>query len=67
MPLRRDFIRATDQPRVFRGPVGLQFYEEFFEARIELALGAVAVEIQGKIGGRRHTLVYASRLPLQSA
>jgi len=38
----------------------LELVEEFFEARVELANRAVAVETERKITRRRHVLVYAS-------
>ena len=53
-----DFIGAANHPGIFRGTIFAQFFEEFFEARVELPLVAVAVEIQREVAGGRHTLVY---------
>ena len=45
MALGGDFIGAADQPGVFRWAIFAELVEEFLEAGVELALGAVAVEI----------------------
>jgi hypothetical protein len=35
--------------------------EEFLQAGVELALGAIAVEAEGNVTRRRHSLVYDRR------
>ena len=60
-------IRTTNQPGILRGAIGTQFFEEFFETGVELALGAVPVEIQGQVGARSHNLVYAPRDSLRKS
>jgi hypothetical protein len=49
---------AADQPRIIGGAIGAQLGEELLEASVDLPLGAVAVEIEGYVGWRRHALVY---------
>ncbi len=56
-----NFVGAANHPGIFRGAVLLELVEEFFEARVELANRAVAVEAQRKVARRRHVLVYASQ------
>ncbi len=52
---------APDEPRIIRGAVGAKLGQELLKAGVDLPLGAVAVEIQGYVGWRRHTLVYDGR------
>src|SRR5713226_8584810 len=58
MAFSGDLIGAANDPRVFGGAVVAELGEEFVKAGVELALGAVAMEIQGQIAGRRHGPVY---------
>lgn len=59
MTLRSNFVSTADNPRIFGRPVFAEFFEEFFEARFELADSAVALKAQRNITGRRHVQVYA--------
>src|SRR5215469_2387168 len=61
MPLRGNLISSPDDPGIFRRAVLFQFFEELFEARVELPNRAVAVETQRQIARRRHGLVYSER------
>jgi hypothetical protein len=61
MALGGDFIGATYEPGIFGRAILAELIEEFFEAGVELALGAVSMEIQGNVASRRHVLVYAGR------
>src|SRR5580692_1122641 len=54
-----DVVGATDHPGVFGGAILAELGEELFQAGVELALGAVAVEAEGYIA-RSHGLVYDS-------
>jgi hypothetical protein len=54
-----DFVGAADHPGVFGGAVLSEFLEEFFEASVKLANGAVAVEAERDFVRRGHVLVYA--------
>jgi hypothetical protein len=60
MALCGDFIGAADHPGVFGRAIFAELGEEFLEAGVELALGAVTVEAEGNVA-RGHGLVYASR------
>jgi hypothetical protein len=53
-----DVESAADQPGIIRGAIGAELGEEFLKASVDLPLGAVAVEIEGYVGWRRHALVY---------
>ena len=57
--LGSDFVGAANHPGIFGGAVLAELFEEFFQARVELANGAVAVEAQRDFVRRRHGLVYA--------
>src|SRR6516162_930963 len=59
MAFRSDVKGPANQPRVLGGPVGAQFFEEFFEAGVDLAFRAIPVEIQRQVGTRSHSSVYA--------
>jgi len=59
MTLSSDFVGAANNPRIFGRTIEAELGEELFEAGIELALEAVAVELQRNIAGRRHKEVYA--------
>src|SRR6267143_2732834 len=61
MALGGNFVGAPHHPGIFRGPVDAELLEQFFEARVELARGAVAVKLERKIARGRHGLVYARR------
>jgi hypothetical protein len=52
--LRGDFVCATDYPGIFGGTILAEFREQFFQTGVQLALGALAMEMQGKITGARH-------------
>jgi len=52
--LRGDFVSATDYPGIFGGTILAKFREQFFQTSVQLALGALAVKMQGKITGTRH-------------
>jgi hypothetical protein len=52
---------APDEPRIIRWAIGAELGQELLKASVDLPLGAVAVEIQGYVGWRRHTLVYDGR------
>src|SRR5271166_1066744 len=49
---------TTDEPGIIRRAIGAELSQELLEASISLSFGAVAVEVQGQIGWRRHALVY---------
>jgi hypothetical protein len=55
-----DFVGAANHPGIFGGAVLAELVEELFEAGVELANRAVAVEAKRKIARRGHVLVYAS-------
>src|SRR2546423_14876322 len=59
MPFRRDFVGSSNQPGIFRRSILAKFIEGFLEPSVELAVGAIAVEIQRDIASRWHVLVYA--------
>jgi hypothetical protein len=59
MAFRRNFVGAAHHPRIFRGAIFAELGQQLVEARVELALRAVPVEIQRYVAGRRHGLVYA--------
>jgi hypothetical protein len=61
VPLRSDFVSAAHHPRIFGGAILAELLEQFVEASVEFALGAVAVKMERQIAGRRHTLFYARR------
>src|SRR5579862_351929 len=67
MPLRRDVVCPAYLPRILRRPVFLQFFQEFAEAGVEQALGAVPVEMQGQISRPGHALVYAGWPPMANS
>ena len=46
MALGGNFIGTTHHPGIFGGPVDAQLFEQFFQARVELARGPVAVELE---------------------
>ena len=50
----RDFISAANHPGIFRRAILAELFEQLFEARVELPLGAVTVEVQRQIARRRH-------------
>src|SRR5579884_128760 len=56
-----DFVGAADEPRVVRGAILFELGEQFLEARVEPALGAVLLETQRQIGWRGHASLYAGR------
>ncbi len=59
--LRGDLIRAAHHPGIFGRTIFAEFFEELLEAEFKLANGAVALEAQRNIAGRRHILVYAGK------
>src|SRR5712691_6400669 len=61
MALRGDFVGAADHPGIFGRAVLAELFEQFFEAGVELANGAVAVEAERQIARRGHVLVYAGK------
>ena len=54
-----NFVSTANHPGIFGRAILAQLFEEFFEARVQLANRAVAVEAQREIARRRHVLVYA--------
>jgi len=62
--LRGDFVSATDYPGIFGGSILAEFREQFFQTGVQLALGALAVKMQGKITGARH--LTSLRLPREN-
>jgi hypothetical protein len=54
-----NLVGAADHPGIFGRAVLAELFEELFEARVELANRAVAVEAQRDFVRRRHDLVYA--------
>src|ERR1700736_1101253 len=61
MAFRRDFVGAAHHPGIFRGAILAQLLQQLVQPGIELALGAVAMEMQRQIAGRRHNPFYARR------
>src|ERR1700720_428599 len=61
VPLRGDVVGAAHHPGIFGGAILAQLLEQFVEASVQLALGAVAVKMERQVAGRRHTLFYARR------
>src|SRR6266849_868180 len=61
VPFGGDFVGAADKPGIFRRAILAELGKEFLEAGVELALGAVAMEVQRNVASRRHILVYARR------
>src|SRR5258708_9440272 len=61
VPLGGDFVGAAHHPGIFGGTIFAQLGQQLVEARVELALGAVSVEVQRGVAGRWHILVYAGR------
>jgi hypothetical protein len=59
MPFRGDLISTANKPGIFGRAVFAEFGEEFLEAGVQLALGAVPVETKRNVPCRRHVLVYA--------
>ena len=49
MPLSGNLVGAANQPGVFRGAILAKLGEELFQAGIELPLGAVSIEAQGRL------------------
>ncbi len=45
--LRSDFVRAPHHPGIFRGAILAQLLQQLVQARVQLALGAVAVKMEG--------------------
>jgi hypothetical protein len=56
-----DVKSAADQPGIIRGAIDAELGQELLKTSVDLPLGAVAVEIQGYVGWRRHALVYDGR------
>src|SRR6267143_1120757 len=56
-----DFVGAADHPGIFGRAVLFELFEQLFEARVELANRAIAVEAQRNVARRGHVLVYAIR------
>src|SRR5438132_12503685 len=54
-----NFVGSADHPRIFGGAALAQLFEEFFEASVKLANGAVAIEAQRDFIRSRLGLVYA--------
>jgi len=54
-----NFVGAADHPGIFGGAILAELFEQLFEARVELANRAVAIEAQRDFVRRRHGLVYA--------
>jgi hypothetical protein len=61
MTLRGNLIRTAYHPGIFGRTIFAEFFEELLEAQFNLANGAVALEAQRNIAGRRHILVYAGK------
>src|SRR5579859_234526 len=59
MTLRGNLVRTAHHPGIFGRTIFAEFFEELLEAQFNLANGAVALEAQRNIAGRRHILVYA--------
>jgi len=59
--LRGNLVGTANHPGIFGGAVFAELFEELFEARVELANRAVAVEAEGDFVRRRHGLVYAGK------
>src|SRR5215470_8291035 len=57
MALRSDFVSAADEPRVVGGAIAFQLLEKRVQASVQLALGAVAIELQRQIGRAGHLLM----------
>jgi hypothetical protein len=51
-----NLVGAADHPGIFGRAVLAELFEELFEARVELANGAVAIEAQRQIARRGHLL-----------
>ncbi len=49
---------AANKPGIVGGAIGAELDQELLKASVDLPLGAVAIEVQGYIGWRRHALVY---------
>ena len=56
-----DVKGPADEPGIIRGAIGAELGEELLKASVDLPLGAIAIEIQGYVGWRRHALVYDGR------
>jgi hypothetical protein len=61
MAFGSDVKGPADEPGIIRGAIGAELGEELLKASVDLPLGAVAIEIQGYVGWRRHALVYDGR------
>ena len=66
MPLGGYFVSAADHPGIFGGAIFAQLGQQFFEAGVELALGAIAVEVNGRLLGEGMPASFTSR-PYYSA
>ena len=56
-----DIKGAADQPGIIGRTIGAELGQELLEASVDQPLGAVAVEVEGYVGWRRHALVYDGR------
>src|SRR5271168_3598325 len=56
-----DFVGTANDPRIVGRAILAELCEEFFEARVQLAIVAVAVKIEREIAGGRHGIVYLLR------
>jgi hypothetical protein len=56
-----NLVSAANHPGIFGGTILAKFFEELFEARVQLAHRAIAVEAQREVARRRHVLVYAGK------
>jgi hypothetical protein len=61
MALRRNLIGAANHPGILGGTVLAELFEEFLEARVELADRAITVEAQRDFVRRGHILVYVRK------
>jgi len=56
-----NFVGAAEHPGILGRTVLAELLDQFLEASVELASGAVAVEGQGDFFRRRNGLVYAGK------
>src|SRR5260370_13230746 len=61
MALGGNFVGAAEHPRIFGRTVFAELLDQFLEACVELASGAVAVKGERDFVRRRHGLVYAGK------